>query len=465
MSLPGSLVVVDLETTGANPLADRITELALIRVDDGIETGRLVSLVDPQQPIPPRIAAFTGIDDALVSGAPAFSELAEQVRSALEGRVLVAHNARFDYGFLCAEFERLGEPLALSVMCSLRLSRALFPREPRHGMDALIARHGLTCAARHRAEGDADALWQFLQRMSAQIDPVVMNAAVTRAMQAPRRPAGLPVGLLEGLPDLPGVFRMRAGDRVLKCDAADSLRRTLFSLCTSGQPTAKLQRTVTDIDWEVCAEPLDARLRLHAWQADERAAAPVPAAPFALRLQTGGDRLTWTPVPLSGTDPADWSALHGCFGHVREVENRLQVWLHAHRLCAARLGRDRRRGACSARRHGQCAGVCVGAETAAEHDVRFIAALRSTALPTWPFEGPVVVPLQNDEPVHACRRWHVFDRWCWLGVESEPRRMALLALAAQPRRFDAAVFRAFHGWLAQDRNAATVVPIDAIADQ
>ncbi|MDX9706559.1 MAG: 3'-5' exonuclease, partial [Azospira sp.] len=96
---PRPLVFVDLETTGANFARDRILEIGLVEVDaNGVREWE--TLVDPGVPVTPFITGLTGNDDALVAGAPVFSALADELRARLAGKLLVAHNARFDYGFL-----------------------------------------------------------------------------------------------------------------------------------------------------------------------------------------------------------------------------------------------------------------------------------------------------------------------------------------------------------------------------
>ena len=137
------------------------------------------------------IFRFIAADDA-----PAFAELADRVRDLFTGCIFVAHNARFDYGFIKNEFRRIGQDFDAPVLCTVKLSRALYPQFHRHGLDALIERHGLVCAARHRAMGDVEVLWQFVRQVEAAFAPEVLARAVERAMKAPVLPPGLP-GLTE----------------------------------------------------------------------------------------------------------------------------------------------------------------------------------------------------------------------------------------------------------------------------
>ena len=158
------VVFLDLETTGASAGQDRITEVGLIEVDGGYFVREWSSLVNPGIPIPPLIQSLTGINDSMVATAPYFEDIARELYEAIDGRMLIAHNARFDYGFLEQEFKRIDQDFSAPVLCTVRLSRKLFPQHARHNLDTLISRHDIDCDARHRALGDARVLWQLAQQ-------------------------------------------------------------------------------------------------------------------------------------------------------------------------------------------------------------------------------------------------------------------------------------------------------------
>src|SRR5450755_4025490 len=104
-SLPRELVFVDLETTGGNAGFHRITEVGIVRMQDGAVIEEWSSLVNPECRIPSYIEAFTGITNEMVAGAPRFRDIAALVREKLSSAtgdpaIFVAHNARFDYAFL-----------------------------------------------------------------------------------------------------------------------------------------------------------------------------------------------------------------------------------------------------------------------------------------------------------------------------------------------------------------------------
>ncbi len=155
-------VLLDLETTGATAVSDRITEIGLVRYENGIEVKRWQTLVNPEMHITPFIQRITGIDDEMVKDAPLFKDVAHELLEHLHGAVLCAHNVRFDHGFLKSEFKRLGITLRQKVLCTVKLSRLLYPEHKSHGLDAIIARHAIHCSARHRAMGDVEVMELFL---------------------------------------------------------------------------------------------------------------------------------------------------------------------------------------------------------------------------------------------------------------------------------------------------------------
>lgn len=162
-----AFAVVDVETTGVRAGGgDRITEIAVVVVQGGRREVVFESLVNPGRPIPPVICAITGITDAMVRDAPPFPALADQVLAALAGRIFVAHNARFDWGFISAELRRARD-LALDGprLCTVRLARRLIRGVRSCGLDSLMHFFGLENAARHRAAGDALVTAELLARL------------------------------------------------------------------------------------------------------------------------------------------------------------------------------------------------------------------------------------------------------------------------------------------------------------
>jgi DNA polymerase-3 subunit epsilon len=147
--------VVDVETTGSRR-EDRVMEIACVHVAGGSIRGRYSTLVDPGCWIPERISRLTGIDLTMVRAAPRFEDVADVVRRALNDRVFVAHNARFDWRFVAEEMRRARSQVPRGAqLCTVRFAKRVLPGLRRWGLDSLIAYYGLECRARHRAWGDA----------------------------------------------------------------------------------------------------------------------------------------------------------------------------------------------------------------------------------------------------------------------------------------------------------------------
>ncbi|HEX6616751.1 MAG TPA: 3'-5' exonuclease [Gemmatimonadales bacterium] len=162
-----AFAVVDVETTGMRPgVSDRITEIAVVVVHGSRREVVFESLINPGRPIPPAICAITRITNEMVREAPSFDAVADQVLAALAGRIFVAHNARFDWGFVSAELRR-ARAVALDgpLLCTVRLARRLVKGVRSCGLDNLSQHFGFENAARHRAAGDALVTADLLQRL------------------------------------------------------------------------------------------------------------------------------------------------------------------------------------------------------------------------------------------------------------------------------------------------------------
>lgn len=189
-----TFAVVDVETTGMRAWGgDRITEIAVVVVQGHRRELVFESLVNPERKIPAFIASMTGISDATVRHAPTFAEIADEVLSALGGRVFVAHNARFDWGFVGAELHRARD-VALDgpMLCTVRLARRLIKEVRSCSLDNLSQHFGLANEARHRAAGDAVATGELLHRLLelAHCDGArtLQDLEAIASRRAPRRP-------------------------------------------------------------------------------------------------------------------------------------------------------------------------------------------------------------------------------------------------------------------------------------
>jgi DNA polymerase-3 subunit epsilon len=453
------LAIVDLETSGTSPEGARITEFAMVRIRAGELAEEWSTLVNPGTPIPPMIQSMTGITDRMVARAPRFAEVAETIAGKLEGCVLVAHNARFDYGFLKAEFARTGVPFSAQTLCTVRLSRALYPHEHSHGLDALIARHRLPADQRHRALGDARIVWAFLQLIRASFPGAQIEAAVARLLKRPSLPPHLPAETLERIPAAPGVYVFYGASRhPLYIGKSVNLRERVgshFSIDQRSGRDLRLSREIADIEWTETAGELGALLR-----EAELVKALLPAHNVRLRRQeqatvlrlhegTGKARF----LRAADLDLDTLLESYGVFQSRRQARTALEAIAAEHRLCFKLLGLEPGTGPCFASQLQRCNGACIGAETLQDHTRRAVDAMASMRTAPWPFQGAVAIREHGELIVDL----HVIDRWCFLGTVATLAEAFALAQSGR-RRFEADAYRILSGWL-KKADTAQIVPL------
>jgi DNA polymerase-3 subunit epsilon len=439
--LPEDLVFVDLETTGGNPAIDRITEVGIVRVREGELIDEWSSLVNPECSIPAYIEAFTGISNEMVAGAPRFAAIAAVVLQKLHGAVFAAHNARFDYSFLRNEFRNSEVSFSAPVLCTVKLSRRLFPGYARHNLDAVMARNGLTCSARHRALGDAKVLCDFWFKLRRDLPGPRLAAAVQSLLGAQAWPAHL-AGSVEDLPEGPGVYRLFGDDDVLLyVGKGRSLRTRVCSHFAADEAHPKDRRLadqVRRIDWETSAGELGTQLREARWIKNQK---PL----YNRRLKNAEGSYTLCagkthPVEPRAIDAVERGDLTHCFGifHTQQdARKALSDIARAHQLCLTVLGLEEGPGSCLAFQVGKCKGACLGKEPMVLHNMRLHIALSSLKLKTWPFPGRIALR----ERATCGTELHVVDRWAYLGTARTDEEVATLAAGAARDAFDVDVYK------------------------
>jgi DNA polymerase-3 subunit epsilon len=428
--LEGRVACVDLETTGGTAARHRIIEVGIVLLEDGLVVDSWSSLVNPGARIPPSIAEFTGIDDAMVSAAPTFADIAADVRRRLDGRLFVAHNARFDYGFLRNEFRRVGQRYSAPVLCTVRLSRMLCPGERRHNLDSLIERYGLACTARHRALGDAEVLPPLLHRLAADRHADEFVDACSRLLHEPRLPAQLAPELADDLPDAPGVYVLYDEYRApLFVGRGNNVRSRVlahFAGAARDNRDGRLAQLVRGIEWfetggELGALLLERRL-VREWRPIENRQPRRGSDAYAIHLDDTPAGLRTAIEPLRGDSFAGTREVYGPFRKQQDAVKALQGKSREAQLCLRLLGLESGEGSCVAHQLGSCRGACVGREPRALHDARVRLALASLRVRRWPFAGAVAV--REPAPDGYGSVLHVLDRWRHVGTANSEGDLA-----------------------------------------
>ena len=431
LSISPGLAVVDIETTGMSVTSERITEIAILTVINGKVVEEWSTLVDPECSIPPEIRSLTGITNAMVQDAPTFSQIADEVLHRLQGKIFVAHNARFDYGFIKNELRRLERPFTADVLCTVRLSRKLYSSERSHSLDALRERHHLTAHGRHRALGDARAAWQFIETAMREHQAEDITKAVKTLLKMPSLPPQLAAGVLDDLPEGPGVYLFHGvNDLPIYIGKGTDIRSRVRSHFSSDYRSANDQRLsveITRITFEETAGELGALLR-----EAQLVKQLMPLRNHRLRrnqevafirladLKTLPEYLRANEVDLR-----DSVGLYGPFATKNQAKSLLQSLAPEHGLCWHAIGTNRvskkttnavsatANGSCFARQLKRCHGYCVGLESMSQHNLRLAAALTPYRLESWPSCG--AISLKEIHVQHGWQHYHVFDRWTYLG--------------------------------------------------
>ena len=428
LNLPQRLAFVDLETTGGNPLVDRVTEVGVILVNE-VGVREWSQLLYPQTRIPAFIERLTGITNEMVLDAPRFKDIAQELNSLLEGYLFIAHNARFDYGFLKNEFKRLDIVFRPNILCSVKLSRALFPEHKHHNLDALITRHQLTVSDRHRALGDAQLIYQFWQDIHNRLDEDHIAAYVKKMVGRPSIPSHIDDALIQGLPDTPGVYLFYGENNLpLYVGKSTHIKQRVLSHFSSDHRRSKemsLSQQLRRIDYIETAGEIGALLK-------EVQLIKTLQPIHNRRLRRSNDLCAWqlqqkndcvTPV-LKWADDLDFGEqenLYGLFRTQKDAHNALRKLAQDSNLCLGVLGLEKvsKGRPCFARQLHKCQGACVGKESMLSHALRLQQAMTKLKINHWPFNG--VIGLKEAEDLH------VIDHWCYLGtVQAESEIPALL---------------------------------------
>jgi len=223
-------VAVDLETTGCTPGRNSIIEIGAVRMRDGVVVAEFSSLVRPSDFLPRAITALTGISQDMLAAAPSVEEILPAFRAFAAGAVLVAHNYRFDLGFLDYEAEQLwGEPFPRPALDTLSMARRIYPDLERYSLAHLAGHVGTSVKPDHRASNDARAAGEVLAAMLPRLRELGLESVGDLAVFC-----GIPdqhalasrLPLTVGIPDAPGVYVFRdEQDRVLFVGRARSLRQ------------------------------------------------------------------------------------------------------------------------------------------------------------------------------------------------------------------------------------------------
>lgn len=459
------LAFVDIETTGGSHFTSRVLEVAVVRVEHNRVVATYQTLLQPDERIPSFITGLTGITDDDVAGSPRFGQVAEELSEILDGAIFVAHNVRFDYAFLKMEFERLGATFRPPLLCTVRLSRRLFPQFKTHKLQALIERHRLSAPARHRAYDDAHCLWQFYRMCLAEFDLDTIELAVKAQLGTQSLPSQLDRAQVDALPEGPGVYIFEDEDgaplyvgksvtvrrRVMSHFAADYGRGAELKLA---QAVRRLRAIPTH--GELSALLLESDMVKDLQPQYNRQLRQKEMMTLVLGARTPEGYASVRLADAREIEPESVGRLLAIYTTQGRAKLSLQALVSRYRLCPKLMGLEKTKRACFLSQLGKCDGACEGGEPTKAYNERFDYAFERQKIATWPYRGPVLIREQHSHAEGSAG--FVVDGWC---LTATLRELEDGSVETRPevRRFDLDRYKIIRQFLENPRNRRAVTPL------
>ena len=360
--------IIDIETTGGRPQFDKITEIAVFVHDGNKIIDKFESLVNPEQTIPYFITALTGISNEMVADAPKFYELAKKIIEITEGNIFVAHNAKFDYGFIQEEFKNLGYTFKRDILDTVKLSRRLIPGLRSYSLGKLCDEVNIQIKDRHRAAGDALATVKLFELLLS----LDQGKKLFQKQSLPDLHPLLKQETILNLPEEAGVYYFHDENKELLYigKSKNIHQRVLSHLANKSSGRAiEMRDRIAHIDFELTGSDLIAcLLESHEIKVNK------PVYNRAQRREssysgifTDYDENGYLRFKI-GKNQKDHPL--ASFSTVEKAKNHMSQISHDNQLCQKLTGLYETNGPCFQYQIGICAGACVGKEAAESYNIR-----------------------------------------------------------------------------------------------
>lgn len=453
---------VDVETTGMSPGRARVIEVAAIRVEDGEIVDSFTSFVDPGTPVPYQITRITGISDGDVAGQPRFDDIADRLFQLFDGAILVAHNARFDYSFLKNEFLLSGLSFTPKQLCTVKLSRALYPEQPRHRLADLISYHGFSFTNRHRAYDDTYVLVQFWQKLQQDHTLDAIDAAIKQQFASPSIPRHLDAAAIRSLPTSAGVyvFEDEDGTPLYIGKSINIKKRVLshFTRDTSESKEFKISQNIRSVSaietgGELAALLLESSMIKEHMPVHNRMLRRVRTLTATKKQLNDHGYIVLSLAQLTMADVPNYPDIVALHPRRSSAKDSLLTTVKTYDLCPKLCGLESPRGACFAYQLGKCRGACIGKESAESYNRRVDAAYSGRSIDDWPYAGPVTI----QEKLSPYMTGYIVNNWIIEGVitaepDSEP------TVTRYTREFDLDAYAILRSYLLRHANRLTIQP-------
>jgi DNA polymerase-3 subunit epsilon len=367
--------ILDIETTGGSPAYEKITEIAIFFHDGQKVVDEWSTLINPEKTIPHFITGLTGITNEMVADAPRFYEVAKEIVERTENQTLVGHNVSFDYAFIRSEFRRLGFEFSRKTLCTVKLSRRLFPGYKSYSLGKICQELGIMIHDRHRAEGDAMATVRLfellLEKNNGHGEFPLISEPAGRYKNLNEQ---LTVDDIERIPEACGTYYF-FDDRhqLLYIGKSRNIRQRVLSHLgnTTSRRALEMKQRVHSISFELTGSELIALLKESREIKDQK---PIYNRAqkrsysywglYSSRDEYGYITFRLQKISETADDPVT------CFNNKKEAREALTRMVEKNWLCQKLSGLYQTDGACFHYAIRQCNGACIQAEAVSAYNKR-----------------------------------------------------------------------------------------------
>lgn len=356
--------IIDLETTGLSPLAEKVIEIAIYIHDGEKIVNEYSTLINPERNISSNITRITGITNEMVKDAPKFWEVAKDIVIFTEGKFFVAHNASFDYNFIRNEFKSLGYDFKREKLCTVKLSRKILPGHKSYSLGKLCSDLGIKINGRHRAAGDALATVKLFEHL--------IKTDSSLGQFSSSKFYNIEASVIKDLPEEPGVYYFydQNGD-VIYIGKSKNLRTRVFSHFNNDKTerAVKMVDEIHNISYELTGSELIALLL----ESDE---IKIQKPKFNRRQRRSANHFgIFTYTDEYGYICFKMDSIKKenpivSFNSAKEARERLYLLSEKYQLCQKLSGLYESKGACFYYQIKHCKGACIHEEPAQEYNLR-----------------------------------------------------------------------------------------------
>lgn len=363
--------ILDIETTGGQYNEEGITEIAIYKFDGHEVVDQFISLVNPEKAIQPFVVKLTGINNAMLSSAPKFYEIAKRIIEITEDCIIVAHNAQFDYRILRTEFTRLGYDYQRKNLCTVELSKKLIPDQVSYSLGKLVRALGIPMADRHRATGDAMATVKLFKMLLAKdLEKEIVKSFVKTEIEKGLTPKLLDI--VSKLPSTTGIYYIHKenGDLIYIGKSRNIKKRVNQHFTGSSSKSKKIQLEVFDVTYEETGSELIALLK----EAEEikinkpKYNRSLKKTIFPWSLYQGKDLNGYIALRIQKTDARKKEL--ASFSSPAEAQSALFKITDSYQLCQKINGLETVKSHCFPYELNQCNGACIQKESSEEYNIR-----------------------------------------------------------------------------------------------